>query len=230
MTWTSTRSPVDYAKALDVLRHDPRVDPNHVFLLGHSIGTAIAPRLAQSQPVSGIIFSDGVARDWFEYELLNLRRQLELGGDRPDVVDAKMLEKARCMQRLLYDKEPEADIERTDPACKVHNRVYPVEDAYVQQVAALDNIGPWEHLNIPVLAIYGTSDFVVDPADHRRIVDVVNAHTHGSATLAVVEGMDHPLDSAATQEIALHDSETGAAEPYKSDFSKIVVAWLLRYA
>ncbi|HTD36582.1 MAG TPA: PDZ domain-containing protein, partial [Candidatus Limnocylindrales bacterium] len=77
-----------YEVALEALRRDPHVDPAHIYLLGHSIGSVIAPRLAVAHPVAGVIASEAVGRNWFEYELENARRQLVLGGDPPDVVDA----------------------------------------------------------------------------------------------------------------------------------------------
>ena len=165
---TESRS---YAVALDALRRDPHVDPAHVYLLGHSIGSIIAPRLALERPVAGVIVSEAVGRDWFEYELENLRRQLVIGGDPPDVVDATLQSKERCMHRLLVAREPEAQIERDDPSCKTRNGIYPVADTYVQQVAALNIIEPWLRVRVPVLAIYGTSDYVVARADHERIVE-----------------------------------------------------------
>lgn len=72
------------------------------------------------------------------------------------------------MHRLLIAKEPEADIERSEPDCEGHNAIYPVAAPYMQQVAALNVIEPWTHISIPVLAIYGTADDAVAPADHQR--------------------------------------------------------------
>jgi hypothetical protein len=105
-----------YAVALDALRRDEHVDPARIYLLGHSIGTLIAPRLALKQNVAGIIVSEAVGRDWFEYELQNLRRQLELGGDPPEAVDEKLQSKEYCMHRLLIAHDPESQIEADDPS------------------------------------------------------------------------------------------------------------------
>jgi uncharacterized protein len=220
---TESRS---YAVALDALRRDPHVDPAHVYILGHSIGTVIAPRLALERPVAGVIVSEAVGRDWFEYELANLRRQLAIGGDPPDVVDATLQSKERCMHRLLVAHEAEAQIERDDPSCKQRNGIYPVAAAYVQQVAALNIIEPWLRLNVPVLAIYGTSDYVVARDDHRRIVDVVN-HVHpGNASLHVVDGMDHNLLLAATPRIFYENTQNRVVAKYNTAFSDAVVGWL----
>jgi alpha-beta hydrolase superfamily lysophospholipase len=215
-----------YAVALDALGKDPRVDPNHVYLLGHSIGTIIAPRLALTQRVAGIIVAEAVGRNWFEYELINLRRQLTLGGDPPATVDATMQSKERCMHRLLIERVPEAQIERDEPACKMRNGIYPVADAYVEQVAALNVIEPWTQFTGPVLAIYGESDYVVDRQDHERIAAVVNATHPGNGTFRPIGALDHFLLVAPTPEIAVQDSTNGVAEKYNTAFSSAVIDWL----
>jgi alpha-beta hydrolase superfamily lysophospholipase len=217
-----------YAIALAALRNDPRVDPAHVYLLGHSIGSLIAPRLALQQPVAGTIVAEAVGRNWFEYELDNTRRQLVLGSepDPPATVDAKMTEKEVCMHELLIEKRPEAAIERERPACKIHNGIYPVDAPYVQQVAALNVAQPWTQLNVPVLVIYGTSDFETAAEDQQRITDIVNGVHPGSATLIVLDGMDHQLRLAGTAQIAVLDAERGTPEAYDQRFSATVTRWL----
>jgi len=152
-----------------------------------------------------------------------------LGGDPPDVVDAKLQSKERCMHQLLVERRPEAEIERAEPDCKDRNGIYPVIDRYVQQVAALNIIQPWTRLSVPVEAIYGTSDYVVARDDHVRIVDVVN-HAHpGSAMFEVVDGMDHALHVAATPAIAAENFTKGTSGPYNTAFSAAVIGWLCKH-
>ncbi len=215
-----------YAAALAALQRDPLVDPARVYLLGHSIGTIVAPRLALANRIAGVIVLEAVARDWPEYEIRNLRRQLELAGESPAAVDLALIEKAQCMQRLLFEYQSEAEIEQNVPACRVHNAIYPVSAAYVQEVAHLKIVEPWTKLNVPVLAIYGDSDFETELADHQRIVAVVNAAHSGTATLTVMPAMSHRLGRAATASAAESDDERGALEEYDDDLSAAIVAWL----
>jgi alpha-beta hydrolase superfamily lysophospholipase/predicted aspartyl protease len=216
-----------YAAALTALRSDPRVDPARIYLFGHSIGSVQAPRLALTQHVAGIIIAEAVGRDWLEYEVRNLRRQLELPGDASaSSVDAQIHEKQACMVRLLVQREPEAQIERTDPACKVQNGIYPVDAPYMQQVAAINIIGLWEKIDIPVLAIYGSSDFVTEAPDHERIVAVVNAHHRGFATYHPIEGMDHLLFVAASPKAAMDALSKTTPRMYDMDFSNAIIGWL----
>jgi pimeloyl-ACP methyl ester carboxylesterase len=215
-----------YLAAFDALQHDPRVDPSRIYLFGHSIGTLIAPAMALDHPVAGIVVAEAVGRNWFEYELLNLRRQLQLGGDPPDVVDAAIASKERCMHRLLIARDAEAAIEQDEPACKIHN-VYPAPASYMQQVAAVNVAAPWTRISAPVLAIYGDADFVTDEADHRRIVAIVNASHPGAAALQVIAGMDHHLAQGGSPQADynLRVVQHGAP-PYEPKFGAAVTSWI----
>lgn len=215
-----------YAAALTALQRNPHVDRTRVYLLGHSIGTIIAPLLASQNRVAGVIVLEAVGRDWPEYEIRNLRRDLELDSETPAATDVALVEKSQCMQRLFFEYEPESVIEQTMPSCRVHNDIYPVSAAYMQQVAHLNVIAPWPKLGIPVLAVYGTSDFETELADHERIVAVVKAAHPNSATLVVLPAMSHRLSHAPSPKAAETDDENGTVEPYDSDVSHAIISWL----
>jgi pimeloyl-ACP methyl ester carboxylesterase len=215
-----------YATALEALRHDPRVSSDHLYLLGHSIGTLEAPRIAAQHAVSGVVIAEGVGRNWFEYELLNLRRQFELAGEDPRSTDDKMRRKERCMHRLLIAKEDERQIEAIEPACAESN-AYPASAAYMQQAAEMNIVEPWTRLSVPLFAIYGTADFVTTSEDHQRIVDIVNHQHPGLASLKLIQGMDHHLETAGSVQDA-YDGRVKQSRrfPYEAQFSIAVADWL----
>lgn len=217
-----------YVAALAAFERSPHVARRHIYLLGHSIGTVMAPRIAEHEPVAGIIVAEGVARNWIEYELANLRRQLELDGEAPDKVDAALAEKEICMHKLLVEKENEVSIEKDLPACKTHN-AYPAPSAYLQEVASLNLAESWTKTAVPVLALYGTSDFITVEADHRRIVDIVNSREPGSASLILLEGMDHYLDAAGPLQQAYDRRvKERASIPFDERFSSSVADWVCK--
>jgi pimeloyl-ACP methyl ester carboxylesterase len=214
-----------YAVAFDALRDDPAVDSAHVYVIGHSIGSLIGPRLALQKPVAGLVIAEGVGVDWIEYELLNSRRQEMLGGATPAEVDRALLLKELCMHRLLVDKQPRETLLRDRPECKDYI-AYPTGDDYFRQLVTLNVAEPWTKLAIPVLAIYGTADFVTDEADHHRIVDIVNGAHPGNARIAVIPGMDHNLVNAGSPKASLDRSAKGGPAPYDERFTAAVATWL----
>jgi|SRR5579871_2536714 len=218
-----------YLAALKAMKREPGIDPARIYLMGHSIGTVMAPRLALQERVAGIVAADGVARNWFEYELSNLRRQLVLDGEAPAKVDALLSEKERCMHRLLIERSPEAAIEKEEPDCATHN-TYPAPDAYLQEAASLNLAEAWTKIDVPVLALWGRADFITAEEDHQRIVDIVNAFHPGMAKLLTIDGMDHYFDHAGTVQQAydLRVKEHGTA-PFEPALSTAIGDWLCRH-
>jgi alpha-beta hydrolase superfamily lysophospholipase len=214
-----------YRAALASMKANAAIDPKRIYLFGHSIGSVIAPRLALEGGVAGIIVAEGVGRDWPEYEIRNLRRDSELDGSSPAEADQALIEKAECMQKYMFENLPEDQIEAQMPACKIHNSVYPVSAWYMRQVAALNVIEPWPKLDVPVLLIYGSSDFETELADHQRIADVVNAAHPKSSTVVPITGMSHFLGKAATPQAAYADYGK-AIEEYDTQLSDTVIGWL----
>jgi pimeloyl-ACP methyl ester carboxylesterase len=216
-----------YESALQALLSDRDVDRSRIYLLGHSIGGLIAPSLAARHPVAGVIVAETVGRNWFEYELTNLRRQLALGGDSPEEIDAKLASKERCMHRLLVEKRDAAEIETAEPDCKLRN-AYPVGAAYMQQVAAINIAGLWSSLpSLPVLAIFGTADFVVDENDLQRIVDIVNSKHPNTAEFVRLQGMEHRLAVAGSTAQAYQARVVRQIPlPYDHAFSDTVATWI----
>lgn len=214
-----------YEVALEALRRHADVDPAHLYIFGHSIGTLIAPRLAAKQPVAGLLIAEGVGRNWIEYELANLRRQLVLDHVTPVETDDTMRLKEICMHRLLIDRQTEADIEKTEPRCKESN-AYPAPAAYMQQAAAFNIAEPWTKLALPVLVVYGTADFVTAQEDHQRIADLINAGHPGTATLKVIDGMDHLLDVGGTAQADFDRGKKGGKGLYDTRLSAALLDWL----
>lgn len=130
------------------------------------------------------------------------------------------------MHRLLIDRESESAIESTMPECTLRNS-YPVAAPYMQEVAALNIAEPWSRINVPVLVLYGTADFVTAEAEHRRIVDMVNAARPGSVSFQILQGMDHHLELMGTPQEA-YDRRVKRHEdgPYAKELSIDVLAWL----
>jgi hypothetical protein len=178
--------------------------------------------------VAGVIVAEGTSINWIEYELRNLRRQLAIGPDRdpPTTIDAKMLRKNICMQRLLVFKESERALLAELPDCAEFTGIYPVDAPYVQELADLNMAEPWTQLAVPVLAIDGTADYVCDPADQERIVEIVNSTHPGSATLAVMPGMTHELARSTTPDAAAREYADHTQLPYDTDLSGTVRSWL----
>ncbi len=72
-----------YRSALRYLRSLPEVDTSRIFLFGGSMGGSMAPIIAQSENLKGIIVSGCYVKTWYEHILEIERRISTLSGDSP---------------------------------------------------------------------------------------------------------------------------------------------------
>lgn len=193
-----------YRSALKMLKGLPFVDPDNVFLVGHSMGGIIGPRLASETPVRGLaaIATSGVP--WYEYELVNTRRQLVLAGEDDAEIERLLRLKARAAYRLLIEKKTPDEILKETPEAEPFVRAYPAHYTYIQQVADQPLAELWQKANAQrVLLIYGAADFVTGREDHLYLTDVVNRAHPGRATYVEIKDMDHFIDRVASQKESL---------------------------
>ena len=214
-----------YAAGLAALKADRRVDSAKVFIIGHSIGGVIAPRLALGGKAAGIVVADTVGIDWFTYEMINERRQAVLDGLNPEQVDADAAVKEFCMHELLIAKKNSQQVNSENKDCATPP--YPASDAYMQELAALNIAAPWMKVDVPVLALYGRADFITDESDQRRIVEIVNSSHPGRATFMPLDNMDHYLAVADSQRASFDRVVQGRLEStYNEAFSQTIIKWL----
>ncbi|WP_156944284.1 PDZ domain-containing protein [Bradyrhizobium sp. Ec3.3] len=225
---------VGYIAGLKMLKARADVDPERVFILGHSIGSVEAPMAAAREPVRGIVVMQGVGTTWFEYELVNVRRQLELEGIAPAEVAKRMALKEWAMHRLLIDGQPRAALLAERPAAAAMIK-YPASDAYLRNVAALNLPALWAPLDLPVLVVYGNADFITSEADSRAILEDVNRAHPGRGELRIIDHMDHYLTDAADQATSFKAPRawdlTPARHPaYQAAVEPVVGDWLVAQA
>jgi pimeloyl-ACP methyl ester carboxylesterase len=219
-----------YRAALDAARTYPWVDAQRIYLFGHSIGGIEAPLLAGESDalphVRGVIVLSTVGIGWYEYELANLRRQLEMQRLPPDSVERDMSLKVVCGFRFLMERQARADLLRRWPDCAPFV-TYPASDAYMQQVASQVPALAWRDVTGGVLVLWGGSDFVTSRAEHVELTAAINAQHPGAATFVEIPELDHYLSHEATQQASFSDTTPGLNRPYYgATLEPVVDSWL----
>jgi pimeloyl-ACP methyl ester carboxylesterase len=187
-----------YVAGLKALKGYDFVDGGNVFLFGLSIGGVVAPLVAKEVPVKGLVVAETIGKSWYEYELVNLRRQLLLRGRPYDEVERLVGRKEYCNHRLYVGGETPEQIAKDAPDCAQLPMQPPAPYTYMRQVAGLNLAEDWKAVDAPVLVIYGTSDFLTSLEEHQYLVDLINSFHKGRATLAAIDQMDHFLARAGT--------------------------------
>lgn len=219
-----------YRAALDAAREYPWVDPTAIVLFGHSIGGLEAPLLAGQdtvQPrVRGVIVLSTVGIGWYEYELANLRRQLELQHLPPDSVERDMSLKVSCGFHFLVERQSRTALLGRQPECEPFV-TYPASDSYMQDVASHPGALSWRDVQSRALVLCGGADFITSCDEHRELTAAINKMHPGAATFAEIPELDHYLAREPSQAASFADKTPGLSRPYYGgNLEPVVDAWL----
>lgn len=220
-----------YRQALKALKARPDVDPDNVYIFGHSMGGVMGPLLAEEIPVRGVAAYGTALKPWHEYMLENTRRQMLLSGAPYPAADRANRVLARFMHHFAVEKLTPTEVAEKHPDLAeyvsqsypdgIHqfNRHY----RFFQQLHDLDLAEHWEKLDAHVLAAWGKSDFVTCGEDHAAIAEIVNASHPDRGAYLALEGSDHGFSRVESQKAS---QEGSAGFDYNPAFAEALVAWI----
>lgn len=216
-----------YKAAIKLLKSKSYVDSSKIIAYGSSMGSALAPMLANEFNLSGII-SDGVFfKTWYEHMLEIERRIRQMNGDSESEIVKKMNQYyIPLYYGMLIQKKSYQEVVNEYPAIKEYNyhsakHMYgrPVE--YYQQLQDLDLAGEWEKVKVPVRIMRGTNDWIMSSFDNKMILDVLKKNGHKDHSLYEYEGLDHwnTIHESAS------NSFKGKPGKWEDNISMIIVNW-----
>jgi pimeloyl-ACP methyl ester carboxylesterase len=175
---------------------DPGADASKFYLIGGSIGGALAPVLAREFKPRAIAVSGGFTRTWLEHMLDIERRRLVLSGKEPSDVNVAMRAFAGFYEETLNRGETPAQAIAAHPAWKSFwydepTRQYGRQMRYYQQLQALDVEGAWREVSAPTLVIWGEYDWIMGRDEPERAVAILRARDPSRVTYVVRPGMNH---------------------------------------
>ncbi len=150
----------DALAAIAVLRKSSNVDPNHIFLLGHSLGGMLLPRVAALEPsVAGLIFMAAPTRP---LEELILSQQLYLASlSEGNTVNVEALEKLRQQVAVVKSAQLSENTLSTDLPLGIPPKYWLSLRGYLPQEAVKSS-------RFPVLVLQGGRDYQVTGDDLRN--------------------------------------------------------------
>jgi uncharacterized protein len=207
-----------YRQALKALLARPDVDPQRVFIFGHSMGGLWGPVLAaEFKQVRGLAVAGTGFRTWIEYTLENVRRQSLLAGAKHDEVHAELQQLAPVMTGFLHERLTPAQLAARHPQLKTTIDEQFQGDTYAgralafwHQVSDLNLPEAWSKVDAKVLVLWGANDFLVNGLDHELLAAHLNARRPGSAKLVRLPRSDHAfLDTASPSDSFAHWGKPG---------------------
>ncbi len=186
-----------YKAAIKNLKTKPYVDSSRIVVYGSSMGSALAPFLANEFNLAGVISDGTFFKTWYEHMLEIERRILQFQGNS----ESQIVEKLNKYYIPLYygmliQKKTYQQVVNEYPALSEYNyhsaaHMYGRPVAYYQQLQEFDLAGQWEKVKVPVRILRGTHDWIMSSFDNKMIVEVLDRVGHKDHLLYEYPGLDH---------------------------------------
>ncbi len=186
-----------YRAAIRHLKSKDYIDVNKIVVYGSSMGSALAPLLANEFGLAGIISDGTFFKTWFEHMLEIERRIRQMSGDNESTIVKKMNEVyIPLYYGMLIEKKSYKTVVQEHPAIKDYNyhsprHMYGRPVSYYQQLQDFDLAGAWEKTKIPVRILYGSMDWIMSEFDNHMIIEVLKRQGHQNHELLIYPGLDH---------------------------------------
>lgn len=172
----------DALSALNLLRSQAKIDPQRVFLLGHSLGATVAPRIAtQDSSIAGLIMMAGISRpmedvvlEQYEY-LYNLDGELS-ASDKAEINVLKT-QVAQVKDPGLSVDTPANTLPLSMPA------------AYWLDLRDYQPAETAKTLSMPILILQGERDYQVTMSNFKIFQDTLNGMSN--VTLKSYPALNH---------------------------------------
>jgi uncharacterized protein len=209
----------DARAALKALAGQPGVDPERIYVVGHSEGAILATHLGADHGVAGLVLISATAT--LGKEMLAWQtRQVAGSLPRPVAAILKVLRidlikrQARNVEKLEASTD---DVLRMDGA-RLNARWH-------RELIAYDPAAHLTATTVPVLAVTGAKDLQVDPADLTCIAELVP----GDVETVLVPDLTHLL-RRDEQEASFARYKKLVRLPVDAEVLDLVAGWVLRKA
>ena len=239
---------IDFATELDGFRSawrhltDARgVDPDRIFMLGHSMGGFQAPFLAAERPPRGVAIYGAGLRNWADYNLDLVRFQSFLFFGQDPVTAAEQAESYReALSRFYFGREAPAAIAagsevnaralRETMAWDGGERVLGRHYKFTQDLAHQPLTAAWRDARTNVLAMYGEADLVaLFDEDHRIIADIANHYRPGSGRYVEIPRTGHGMDVVGDRQELRRRTVAAGAVPtgeFNPEVARVLAGWI----
>jgi pimeloyl-ACP methyl ester carboxylesterase len=217
-----------YRAALRSLKQKEYVDTNRIVVYGASMGSALAPLLANEFRLAGLVSDGTFFKTWFEHMLEIERRIRSMEGDDEATIAKKMNEVfIPLYYGMLVEKKSYGEIIEQYPAIKSHvyhppAHMYGRPMKYYQQLQDFDLASAWEKLKVPVRILYGENDWIMSAFDNQMIMNVLDRVGHQNHQLHIYPGLDH-WNTIHEQPSDSYKGKKGVWDP---QLPELVIGWI----
>lgn len=165
----------DAALAVEMLKTHPAVDPEQIYVAGHSLGAMMIPRISkETSSIKGVVFMAAPSKNVVETmhdQVMYLLENYETGHEghdhEHDIVHLEDL-KMRIEDAL-------------DPDTPLENRsreILGVSESYWNDILAYDQVEEAKEIKLPMLFLQGERDYQVTMKDFEKWQEELSAKKH----------------------------------------------------
>ena len=170
----------DAAAAVKLLSNDGQVDANRIYLLGHSLGGMMAPKITADNPqIKGFISMAGSLRSLQDIML----------GQNKAAIEAETTLTEQQKSALLAQVETEIDKTKTLDDGGTGS-IMGIPTNYWKSLNIIDNMAIVKKLSVPMLILQGSADFQVYPdKDYKLWQSTLEGRNND--TFKLYDGLSH---------------------------------------
>ena len=190
-----------FVGALRELKNHPNVDPEQVYLWGHSLGVLFAPAMAQQENVAGIIGYGGVVKSWYDYIIdLYGKQSVKYFNTSKSAANDNIKTVKPFLQDWLQSDKTWQQILQNKKAIEANlipisgQQVFSRHFTFFRDVNRYNFAKIWQELQVPTLMIHGSLDIqAMDQSWAFDIAEAVNKGGNNLGKAVVIEGAEHGL-------------------------------------
>lgn len=186
-----------YETAIKALKSKPYVDTNKIVIYGNSMGSALAPYIANTHGLAGVISDGTFFKSWYEHMLEIERRILEIEGkSQKEIYHLMNTVYIPLYYEMLVKKRSFDAILKDHPTFKPYHRqglhhMYGRPMVYYHQMQDFNFAEHWEQVTVPVRIRWGTNDWIMTEHDNDMIISVLENAGHTNHKLLKYKDLDH---------------------------------------
>jgi dienelactone hydrolase len=205
----------DARAAVALVVKEPKVDPKQVFLLGHSLGAYLAPRIATGDAeIAGIVMLAANARPLEKVVLEQIHYLAAMNGT-PTEAEQKRIQAAEEGAKQIESP----DLKPDDKIAFLGATMY---GAYWLDLRGYDPLKTAAKLKIPIFIVQGGRDYQVTPSNFQAWSDALS--NRKNVTLRTYPDLDHLFMHGTG---ASKPSDYARADHVSQEVAENIATWIL---
>jgi len=219
-----TTESIAFTEALKQLKKKPFVDPDRVYLWGHSLGVLHSAVVAKNEPVAGVIGYGGVLKPWYDYMLDIYRHQSvkHFGASKwrakrntalvKPVLDMWLNSDKKWVE-IVADKATKAAMD-ADMISINGDQVVDRHYSFFRDLNRYDLVEYWKSIDAPLLMMHGSLD--IQAIEKNWAFDLISLSSHKHSKALEIQGAEHSLmqyDSPSQYREAMNNGTFNPASP-----------------